>query len=138
MRKLIESFIYLLIFSCLLNCQTEQKLEGNYYICEDGYYSEVYFKRDSLRVASESEWVKLSEWRTLIMESDTIIFESFGEWRDTVSMKISENTQAKITVRNLYTGEIHVLNRIPERFSFEDTTKFWKEYALRKQAYGCN
>ena len=78
----------ILIFNLILGCQSDKTLDGNYSSCIDGEYVEIYFKKDSMRVASENVWVELSEWRKIEIKNDTLYFETFGEWRDKSRAKI--------------------------------------------------
>ena len=73
-------FWYLIFILVLfISCQSDQNLIGHYKMCVSGDYGEVYFKKDSMRFASDNEWVKLSDWRKIRVENDTLYFETFGE-----------------------------------------------------------
>lgn len=127
----------ILIFTLLFGCQNEQRLDGNYSMCNDGEYSEVYFKKDSMRVASKNEWVKLSEWRKVEIKNDTLYFQSFGEWKDDWKAKIIYKGNNKAELHNLITGIKFNLERVNENLNFENPEEFWNEFINRQKSKGC-
>ncbi|MCK0158952.1 hypothetical protein MWU65_17325 [Cellulophaga sp. F20128] len=127
----------ILIITLLFGCQNEQKLDGNYSMCNNGEYTEVYFKKDSMRVASENKWVKLSEWRKFEIKNDTLYFQSFGEWRDDWKAEIIYNGKNKTELHNLITDVKFNLERINENPHFENLKEFWNEFSNRQKIRNC-
>ncbi|WP_074405967.1 hypothetical protein [Aquimarina megaterium] len=127
----------ILIITLLFGCQIEQKLDGNYSMCNGGEYSEVYFKKDSMRVASENEWVKLSEWRKIEIKNDTLHFKSFGEWRDDWKAEIKYIGKNKTELHNLTTDVKLNLKRINENLNFENPKEFWEKFRDRQNSGNC-
>jgi hypothetical protein len=127
----------ILILALFFGCQSDRNLNGNYYSCSMGEYTEVYFKQDSMRVASKNKWVQLSEWRKIKIKNDTLYFESFGEWRD--------NWKAKIRYIGMNKFELHVfenndrvdLNPINENLNFENLDEFWNGFNNRLKSKNC-
>ncbi|MEL7122584.1 MAG: hypothetical protein AAFO07_24270 [Bacteroidota bacterium] len=139
----LKLFIVILISSLLFSCQNENKLNGNYSICIDGQYAEVYFKRDSMRMASESEWVRLSKWRKIEILNDTLFFETFGEWRDNAKAKIKYNGLNNIELKfpkdieDKKFGMTQSLERIKGDFDIEESEEFWTAFKTRKSLTEC-
>ena len=106
-------------------------------MCNNGEYSEVYFKKDSMRVASENEWVKLSEWRKVEIKNDTLYFQSFGEWRDDWKAEIKYIEKNKTELHNLITDVKLDLERINGTLNFEQTNEFWKGFKNRQEIRNC-
>ncbi len=102
-----------------------------------GEYSEVYFKQDSMRVASESEWVKLSEWRKIEIVKDTLYFETFGEWRDNSKAEIKYVGLNKIELRILETDNKLELKPISENLNFDKSNEFWDGFKSRMNNKKC-
>jgi hypothetical protein len=140
----LKLFIAILISSLLFSCQNENKLNGNYSICIDGQYAEVYFKKDSMRMASNNEWVRLSEWRKIEILNDTLYFETFGEWRDNAKAKIEYNGRNEIKLKfpkdmeDKQFGITQGLERIKSDFDIEESEEFWTEFNIRKSLTECN
>jgi hypothetical protein len=137
MKFKIWAIIYILVLSLLFGCQNSQSIEGNYSICHNGYYREVYFKNDSMRVASDNEWTKLSKWKKIKIKNDTIHFETFGEWRDFSKVVIKYVGKNKIKLRNLKSGENLDLEQIDENLNFEKQHEFWKGFYNRQSSGNC-
>jgi hypothetical protein len=70
------------ILALFLGCSDNRDIEGNYSFCKNGVYLETYFKKDSIRIASDNRWVRLSKWREIKIKDDTLHFVTFGEWSD--------------------------------------------------------
>ena len=87
MKLKTQNIIYILIVGFFFGRKTDQNLIGNYSICKNGKYMEVYFKKDSMRRRQWDSWVKLAEWRRIEMENDTLHLETFGEYRDSLKWK---------------------------------------------------
>ena len=79
MKLKLWNIILILIF--IFGCQNDQNLNGNYFVSSNGEYTEVYFKRNSMRVASEINGRKLSEWNNIEIIKDTLYIESVDEWK---------------------------------------------------------
>lgn len=129
--------ILFLIIQLLFSCKNESNLNGNYSICFNGEYSEAYFKQDSMRVASESEWIKLSEWRKIEIKGDTINFETFGEWRDNrkAILRYTENSMIEFLI--LETDEKLKLIPINDDLNFYETDEFWNQFTRRRISFNC-
>ena len=133
-----------LISSLLFSCQNEHKLDGNFSICIDGQYAEVYFKRGFMRMASENEWVRLSEWRKIEILNDTLYFETFGEWRDNARAKIKYIGWNRIelkfpeNIKDKQFGITQRLERIKSDFDVNESEEFWTEFKTRKTSMKCN
>lgn len=133
----LKLWIIILIFSLLFGCQNEQKLNGNYSMCNNVEYLEVYFKKDSMRVASKNEWVKLSEWRKVEIKNDTLYLQSFGEWKEEWKAEIKYIGNNKIELHNLIPNTKFNLVRINENPNFENPTEFWNEFSSRQKIRNC-
>ncbi|WP_299438247.1 hypothetical protein [uncultured Aquimarina sp.] len=126
-----------LITTLLFGCQNEQKLNGNYSMCNNGEYTEVYFKKDSMRVASENEWVKLSEWRKIEIANDTLYFQSFGEWKDNWKAEIKLIGNNKAELHNVITDLRFNLERINVNLNFKNPKEFWGKFRNRQNSENC-
>lgn len=126
-----------LIIILLFSCKNEHKLDGNYSICNNGEYTEVYFKNDSMRVASENEWVKLSEWRKIEIINDTLYFKSFGDWKDNWKAEIKFIDKNKTELHNLTTDVRLNLERINENLNFKNEKEFWGKFRARQDSGNC-
>ena len=130
----------ILIFTLILfwKCQTNKKLEGNYSYCYEKQYVEVYFKKDSMRVAADDYWVNLSEWRKVDIKNDTLYFETFGEWRYNAKAEIIYGRGNKIKL-NVFEDEITLdLEPIKEKLNLSNDDIFWDEFRKRKKSSICN
>lgn len=128
----------ILISVLFLGCQNNRMLEGNYSMCDNGIYLEVYFKQDSMRIASENKRVKLSEWKKIKVENDTLYFETFGEWRLNSKAVIELITENEIKLYSPSTEMKMHLNRIKEPLNFKNQNDFWKNFNDRKNLNNCN
>ncbi|UOB18664.1 hypothetical protein [Abyssalbus ytuae] len=127
----------ILITTLLFGCQNKQKLDGNYSMCSNGEYVEVYFKKDSMRIASENESVKLSEWRKVEIKNDTLYFESFGEWKRKYKAEIKYIGNYNIELHNLMTNIKFNLERINENPNFQNSMEFWNGFNKRQKNKNC-
>lgn len=128
MRK---PLIYLFLLILFIGCQNSHNIEGNYSLCNKGSYMEVYFKKDSMRVASENDWVKLSNWRKIKFKNDTLHFETFGEWRDSSKAILKYVETNKVKYKNLRTGDVLFLYPFNDKLNFNNPEKFWKGFYKR-------
>ncbi len=126
-----------MVATTVFSCHNNLTIEGNYSICHNGYYREIYFKNDSIRAASHSEWVKLSKWRKIKIKNDTLHFETFGEWRDSSKVKIKHTGKNSFELRNLKSGETLYLKPITENITFEKTNEFWNGFNRRRNSENC-
>ena len=90
-----------------------------------------------MRVASENEWVKLSEWRKIEIKNDTLHFETFGEWREKSKAEINYIRKNKIELRILESGETRNLETISESLKFENLNEFWNGFKNRQNVINC-
>lgn len=127
----------ILILALFFGCQNDRNLNGNYSMCHNGEYLEIYFKEDSMRVASENEWVKLSEWRKIEIKNDTIHFETFGEWREKSTAEINYIGVNKIELRILESSETRNLELIKDNLKFENPKEFWNGFYKRQNSKNC-
>ncbi len=127
----------ILIFNLLLGCHTGNTLDGNYSTCIEGEYIEIYFNKDSMRVASENVWVGLSEWRKIEIINDTLYFETFGEWKDQSSAKIRYLGMNNAELSFLETDGILNLKQMNVKLTFKDSLKFWKGFKNRMNNKKC-
>ena len=121
-----------------LSCKIERNLNGNYSMCNNGEYSEVYFKKDSMRVASDSKWVKLTKWRKFEINNDTLYFTSFGEFKENWKAKINYVGFNKIELHNLLTDKKFELEPINRNLNFENLNRFWTGFNKRQKSNHCN
>lgn len=134
---------YIIISSIFFGCQNNHKLDGYYSNCNNGEYAEVYFKNDSMRIASENDWIKLSEWRKFDVVNDTLFFEAFGEWRNPTKAKIKFIGRNKIELsypKDIDDAEFKLIQsfeRIDEDFDFNQPKKFWTKFKERKNSAEC-
>ena len=126
-----------LFLPLLLACDNDRTIEGNYWICREGIYGEVYFKKDVMRAASEDEWAQLSEWRTIKVENDTLHYETFGEWRDSLKARLTYLPSNRIELSVIDDGYSVILEPIHEHLNWADSTAFWSGFNHRK-AIHCN
>ena len=135
--------IKFLIFICALllatSCNDTKKLDGNFSICDNSEYFEVYFNKDSMRVASENEAVGLTERRKIEIINDTLYFESFGEWKMDLKARIDykKNNDVKLWIAENGKEFPIDLKRINEKLDFENEKKFWKEFKRRFKSSEC-
>ena len=90
-----------------------------------------------MRVASKSDWVKLSKWKKVEIKNDTLYFESFGEWRDDWKAVIKHIGKNKTEFHNLITDVKFDLERINESIDFINTEDFWNEFSKRQNLSNC-
>ena len=133
----LNLYIFILTITSLFSCQNEQKIDGFYSICSDGEYAEIYFKKDSMRIASQNEWILLSEWRKIEITDDTLYFESFGEWRDDWKAQIRFISKNKTELHNLTNNVKINLERFDENLIFENPNEFWEKFKKRQRSKNC-
>jgi hypothetical protein len=127
----------ILLSTLLFGCQNKGKLDGNYAICYNGEYTEVYFNKGSMRVASENESRVLSEWKKIKIKEDTLYFESFDEWKHKWKAKIIYNGKGKTELHNLNTDMKFNLELINGNLNFKNPKEFWNEFINRQKIRNC-
>ncbi len=127
----------ILILALFFGCQNNQNLDGNYSICHNEEYTEIYFKKDSMRIAADNEWIKLSEWRKIEIKNDTLHYKAFGEWKDYSKAEIKHIGKNKIEIHFLKNGENLGLKPIDEDIKFENLKEFWNEFRNREKNNNC-
>lgn len=137
MKFRFQNIILISILTTVFSCQNNRNIEGNYSICHKGYYREIYFKKDSIRAASDNEWIKLSKWRKIKLENDILHFETFGEWRDSSKVKIEFTGKNNIELKNLKSGETLYLEPITQKINFEKSNEFWNGFNKRQNSKNC-
>ncbi len=88
-----------------------------------------------MRVASDTDWEYLSEWRKIDLEKDTLYFDTFGEWRDSAKAVIKYLSWNKIEMRTR--NQTLLLKPIPEEINLKDTTDFWLGFESRQNFSNC-
>lgn len=125
--------LLLFVFSCI----EENKLEGGFSACnsENGYV-EMYFKKDSMRIASDNNWVSLSKWRKIEFKNDTLYFETFGEWRDSSKVKVNFLGRKGVQFIYDYSKVLDTQNfsRIKSNIKFNDPILFWNRFKKQKDS----
>ena len=129
--------ITFLILTLLFGCKNNQSLNGNYSYCINKEYVEVYFKQDSMRVAADNEWVKLSKWRKIEIKNDTLYFETFGELTGDATAKIGYLGFNKIELLVLEFDDKVILEPINENLNIENTNEFWDKFYKRQDSRNC-
>ena len=127
----------ILILALFFGCENNRNLNGNYSWCYNGEYSEVYFKKDSMRVASKNQWVKLSEWRKIEIRNDTLYFKTFGEFKDNATAEIKYVGMNKTELRILETDVRLNLESINKNLNFENPKEFWNGFIDRQSLMNC-
>ncbi len=96
-----------------------------------------------MRVASENDWVKLSEWRKVNIINDTLFFETFGEWKNPEKAKIKYIGWSKVELRfqkdidDTEFKMIQELEQIEDDFDILDSEEFWTKFKKRKNSADC-
>tara|TARA_R110000850_G_C9994021_1_gene467330 strand:- start:9502 stop:9918 length:417 start_codon:yes stop_codon:yes gene_type:complete len=137
MRQNTRKSLCILSIIILVSCQADQKLKGNYAICYNEEYTEVFFKEDSMRAASGTHTHYLSEWRKIKRVKDTLYFQTFGEWRDSVKAIVTNVGANKINLRMLNNDDYLHLEPIDEDIYLEDFKVFWDGFYERKRLSKC-
>ena len=135
-----QLFKLILIFVLLYGCKNNQNIDGNYYVCENGEYYEVYFRKNLIRVAKDDEWVKLSKWRKMEYHNDTLKFDTFGEWKipiKAVVKHIGINTIQMQIDNNKVISTIN-LKPIKDNLNFDNIKEFWSGFNNRKKERNCS
>ena len=136
-------YIFVLILSISFGCQNKHNMDGNYYLCENGYYSEVCIKNDSICVASDTDGDVLTEWQKMKIENDTLYFMQFGHLIDSIKGKMEYIGNDRIEFHYIigsgkYSLEgVNTLNRIDDKINFKSTKEFWMEFKKRQNLVDC-
>lgn len=130
MKKLC---LFTLFLISLFSCKNDKSLNGNYYsFNRSNEYVEYYFRQDSLRIATENDWVGLSDWKKIERKNDTLFYETFGEWRDDRISLIEFETKYKVKLIDINFNDTIFLQRIEHEFKIEDNKEFWRKFNKRK------
>lgn len=129
------NYIILMVFVLLFSCNTKPKLTGYYSTCDRGLYGELFFKNDSMKMATSMDFI--SGWRKYEIKNDSFYHLSFGE---------SESRIAKINFINDNTFELiypkdsshHIFKKVNAKID-EDVTveQFFKAFYKRKKNMNC-
>lgn len=134
----LKYFRELILVLIIFGCNSDENIVGNYYICEEDEYLEIYFKKDSMRIAADNSWVRLSEWRKIKIQNDTLHFETFGEWRDSSKALMISNKIDKIQFYYFESSKDTVnLFPILENLNFENSEEFWEGFRKRQESSKC-
>jgi len=98
---------------------------------------EIYFNNNSMRIASDNEWIKLSKWRKIEIKKDTLYFDTFGEWRTLSKAEIKFISINTIELKLLSNDRILKLIQIDENLNFEKPKEFWNKFHNRKKSKNC-
>ncbi|WP_405246162.1 hypothetical protein [Cellulophaga sp. Asnod2-G02] len=135
--------ILILIFVTFYGCQNEYKIDGNYHLCNNGYYTEIFIKNDSIRAASDMNGSDLSKWQKMKIKNDTLYFMQFGHLRDSIKGKLKYIGNSKMEF-HYFVGSMgysfegtEILNRIDHDLNFESIEEFWSGYQERKGLANC-
>ena len=90
-----------------------------------------------MRVASEIDERKLSEWKKIEIKEDTLYFESFDTWKHNWKAKILNLEENKAELHNLNTDVKMSLERINGNIDFENQRVFWNEFQNRRKNRNC-
>jgi hypothetical protein len=132
-----SNILYLLILAMLFSCNKKRSLDGNYSVCKNGKYMEIYFKKDSMRMAYDNYWVQLSKWRKIEIKNDTLYFRTFGEWQACSKAKIKYVGIDKIEMCFMESYKNLSLERMNENPDFENSERFWAEFKNRQNSKKC-
>lgn len=128
MKYLLFIFCLLFAFSC-----HNSTIEKNYFVSKNGGYFEVYFKKDSMRMAYDNHWVGQSEWRKIAIKKDTLYFKTFGEWSHSTKAVIEQKENNSIELHFLDSSRKLKLEPINEEINFENEKDFWNGFYNRKK-----
>ncbi len=136
-------YILVLFLSIFFGCQNERKIDGNYYLCKDGYYAELYIKNDSIRLASDTNGDDLTEWQKMKIKNDTLYFMQFGHLNDSIKGKMNYIGKDKMEFHYIVGSgkysfkEVNILNRIDDKLNFKSAREFWVEFKKRQNIADC-
>ncbi|MET2984120.1 hypothetical protein [Aureibaculum conchae] len=90
-----------------------------------------------MRVASDNDWIKLSEWKKFKIKDDTLYFETFGEWSNRSKAKIEYVGNNKVQLHFPKPKEIIHLETISENIIFKKNAEFWHGFHNRQNSENC-
>ena len=88
-------------------------------------------------MASDSEWISLSEWRKIEVKNNTLYFETFGELRDSATAEIKYIGRNKIELKLLEAKRSINLEPINESLNFEKPKELWNGFINRLNSSNC-
>ena len=134
MKNKAKNLIIVLILF-IFSCESENRLEGSFNACNPEFgYLEMYFKKDSMRIATNDNKISLSKWRKIKFKNDTLYFETFGEWRDSSKAKVNflENKRIQFIYDYIRVTDTQYFNRMNNKINFDDPILFWNRFKIRK------
>lgn len=134
-KNILKGLIFIIIL--LFSCNKEKTIQGNYFGCNNGEYIEIYFNKDSMRIASNNKWIRLSKWRKIDIKNDTLYFDTFGEWRIPSIAKIKFIEMNKIQLKFSNKDKTIVLTPINQNLKFRSSEEFWNGFYDRKKSKNC-
>lgn len=96
-----------------------------------------------MRVASDNDWVRLSEWRKINIINDTLFFDTFGEWKNSAKAKIKYIGRNKVELKfpkdidDTEFKKIQSLKRIRDDFDINQSEEFWTKFKKRQNSADC-
>ena len=129
----MKYLLFIFCFLLLISCQNNTTIQKNYFVTKNGGYLEVYFKKDSMRVASENYWIQLSKWKKIAIKNDTLYFETFGEWNNATKAFIKQEGNNTIALHFSDSSSNLTLQPLKENIIFENEKGFWKGFQNRKK-----
>ena len=129
----MKYLLFIFCFLLLISCQHNTTIQKNYFVTKNGGYFEVYFRKDSMRIASENYWIQLSKWRKIAIKNDTLYFEAFGEWNNATKAFIKQEGDNTIVLHFLDSSSNLTLLPLKENIIFENEKGFWKGFQTRKK-----
>ena len=119
----------------IFSCESDLKISGNYNTCERGLYGELFFNKDSMRMATSMEFV--SDWRQYEIKNDSFYHYSFGETEFRVAkINFLENNRFEL----IYPKDSvrHVFSKMDIDINHDLTyEKFFNEFYKRKEDFKC-
>ncbi|APY06797.1 hypothetical protein BWZ20_00115 [Winogradskyella sp. J14-2] len=132
--KASKTILIILTFA-IFGCESDLKLSGNYNTCDRGLYGELFFKNDSMRIATSMEFV--SEWRKYEIKNDSFYHFSFGEPEFRVAkINFMENNAFEL----IYPKDSikHIFKKINTEIDFDvNYEQFFNEFYKRRKEIDC-
>ncbi|WP_459212082.1 hypothetical protein [Aquimarina rhabdastrellae] len=135
MKQIILNILLIVIL--FVGCQKNKSLEGNYSTCHKGKYIEIYLKKDAIRIASNDEWIRLSEWRKMEIKNNRIFFDTFGEWKKPTEAEVIYINSNEIELKFINNEGNLKLKLIDENIIIEESKEFWNKFDKRRVFRDC-
>jgi len=127
--------IPIILTLAIFGCESDLKISGNYNTCDRGLYGELFFKNDSIRMATSMEFV--SDWRKYEIKNDSFYHYSFGEPEFRVAkINFLENNRFEL----IYPKDSvrHIFSKMDIDISYDLTyEQFFNEFYKRKEDLNC-